>query len=230
MEEEHFAGQEHLDPGYVATYDRKSGFDSEAETDALRRAGTLPAATVVDLGAGTGSFALAAAPYCGRIVAVDPSQAMTALLRRRVAAVCAANVEVVLGGFLSYRHTGSPADVVYSRNALHQLPDFWKTLALARIADVLRPGGVLVLRDLVLSCEPPELDTVVESWLARASADSEHGWTAEELAQHLRQEFSTFSWLLEPMLEHAGLDIEDVEASGSRTYARYVCRRRSPKR
>ena len=37
---------------------------------------------------------------------------------------------------------GPPADGVYTRNALHQLPDFWKALALGRIARMLRPGGV----------------------------------------------------------------------------------------
>lgn len=52
-------------------------------------------------------------------------------------------------GFLGYAHAGPPADGVYSRNALHQIPDFWKALALHRIARMLRPGGVLRLRDLI---------------------------------------------------------------------------------
>jgi hypothetical protein len=38
---------------------------------------------------------------------------------------------------------------VYTRNALHQLPDFWKAVALDLVGQMLRPGGVLRLRDLL---------------------------------------------------------------------------------
>jgi SAM-dependent methyltransferase len=48
---------------------------------------------------------------------------------------------------------GEPPHVVYSRNALHHLPDVWKAVALRRIADMLRPGGAFVLRDTVYACE-----------------------------------------------------------------------------
>ena len=50
------------------------------------------------------------------------------------------------------------------------------------------------------------------------------GATAEEYATHLRTEFSTFSWLFEPMLERSGftiLDREDVIGF----YGAYTCRR-----
>jgi SAM-dependent methyltransferase len=124
---------------------------------------------------------------------------------------------------LTYEHQGAPADVVYSRNALHHLPDFWKAVTLARIAAMLRPGGVLRLRDLVFSCEPGEADRTVEAWLAGASARPEAGWTRAELETHLREEYSTFSWLLEPMLERAGFAIRSAEFSTSRVYAAYVC-------
>ena len=39
------------------------------------------------------------------------------------------------------------------------------------------------------------------------------------------REHSTFSWLLEPMLEHAGFTIDAVTHSESQIYAAYVCRR-----
>jgi SAM-dependent methyltransferase len=56
-------------------------------------------------------------------------------------------------GFLSYEHEGDPPDAVFTRNALHHLPDFWKAAALERIARLLRPRGVLLLRDIVYSFE-----------------------------------------------------------------------------
>jgi hypothetical protein len=39
-------------------------------------------------------------------------------------------------------------DPVYSRYALHHLPDFWKAIALTRAADLLRSGGVPRLWDV----------------------------------------------------------------------------------
>lgn len=49
---------------------------------------------------------------------------------------------------------GDPADVVYSRFALHHLPDFWQAIALRRMAETLRPRGVLRLSDVVYDFEP----------------------------------------------------------------------------
>jgi len=57
----------------------------------------------------------------------------------------------VQAGLLSYEHEGEPADFVHSRNTFHQVPDFWKVMALRRIHEILRPDGVLHLQDLVFS-------------------------------------------------------------------------------
>lgn len=164
------AGPEHLDRAYVAAYDRKASTDWAAELAQLRDLGQKETHTLVDLGAGTGGLALAAASFCRRVVGVDVSPAMLAILRDRAAHLGLGNLECVRAGFLSYEHSGEPADVVYSRNALHHLPDFWKVVALRRVAAMLRPGGLLLLRDLVFSCQPDEIDGVVASWLAGASA------------------------------------------------------------
>ena len=217
------AGPEHLDGAYVASYDRKASTDWAGEIALLRDLGLDEAATLVDLGAGTGGLALATAPRCRRVVAVDVSPAMLAVLRENTERLGLRNVECVRSGMLTYEHQGAPADVVYSRHALHHLPDFWKAVALARIAALLRPGGVLRLRDLVFSCEPGEADRTVEAWLAGAAARPEDGWTRAELEVHLREEYSTFSWLLEPMLERAGFAIRSAEYTASRIYATYVC-------
>jgi hypothetical protein len=40
---------------------------------------------------------------------------------------------------------------------------------------------------------------------------------------HLRQEYSTFTWLFEPMLQRAGFVIQDATYSDSRIYAGYTC-------
>jgi hypothetical protein len=102
---------------------------------------------------------------------VDVSPAMTSALRTRIGHLGLDNVTVVDAGFLSYVHEGKPADVVFSRNALHQLPDFWKTIALDRVASFLRPYGTLRLRDLVFDIAPSEAEERVEDWLSGAVTD-----------------------------------------------------------
>jgi SAM-dependent methyltransferase len=118
-------------------------------------------------------------------------------------------------------------DAVYSRFALHHLPDFWKAIALSRIAGVLRPGGVLRLWDVVYSFEPAEAERHIEGWITETmAADVERGWTRAELAEHVRDEHSTFTWLLEPMLDRAGFESLDASHSPSGMFARYLCRKR----
>jgi SAM-dependent methyltransferase len=136
------AGPEHLDAAYVATYDRKAAFDPAADLDALRTRGLSADSTLVDLGAGTGTFTVAAAAVCRRVIAVDVSPAMLEAIRSKAAAAGAANVECVQAGFLSYEHEGTAPDVVYTRHAFHHLPDFWKGVALARVAGVKRTTTV----------------------------------------------------------------------------------------
>ncbi len=219
------AGPEHLDPAFVANYNRKQGPDPIDDVAVLRAHGLDAASTVVDLGTGTGRFALGVAPHCRRVVAVDVSPAMLAAVRAQVAEAGLANIELVQAGFLSYAHAGPPADAVFTRNALHQLPDFWKVQALERIAAMLRPRGVLRLRDLVYDCAPAETEAVFARWFAGAATDPALGYTAGDLAEHIRTEHSTYRWLLEPMLDATGFDVIDVEYR-RQTYAAYTCVRR----
>jgi ubiquinone/menaquinone biosynthesis C-methylase UbiE len=225
FDESDHAGPEHLDADYVAGYDRKAGTDPSEDVQALRDAGVNEAGVVIDLGAGTGTFATAMALCCREVIAVDVSVPMLDALRERSRQLGLRNVRCVEAGFLSYEHSGAPVDAVYSRNALHHLPDFWKVVALRRVATLLAPGGVLRLRDLVYSFEPAETEAVLERWYSGASTSSDVGWTRAELEEHVRTEFSPFSWILEPMLERCGFEIREIEYALSQTYAAYTCLR-----
>jgi SAM-dependent methyltransferase len=237
------AGLEHLDAEFIAGFDRKQGYpDPGTDIAAFAAHGLDDTSAVVDFGAGTGQFAIPAARRFGRVTAVDVSPAMLAALRARARATATApeaaaateaaatreaadggwpGLEYVRGGFLSYSPAG-PVDGVYTRNALHQLPDFWKAIALRRIADMLRPGGVLRLRDLVYDFQPGEAETVFAGWFAAAATDPAAGYTAADYAEHIRTEHSTFRWLLEPMLAAAGLEVTDVSYE-RRLYGAYTC-------
>jgi ubiquinone/menaquinone biosynthesis C-methylase UbiE len=221
------AGPEHLDRAFVAGYDRKQGYPDPAEDLAVFEAHGLDGTSaVLDLGAGTGQFALAAARRFGHVTAVDVSPAMITLLRERAAAAGLANLECVRAGFVSYEHSGPPADGVYTRNALHQLPDFWKAVALDRVARIMRPGGVLRLRDLIYDFGPAEAAGVFQGWSDHAASDPADGYTSADYAEHIRTEFSTFRWLLEPILAAAGFEIVTAEFSG-RLYGAYTCVKRA---
>jgi SAM-dependent methyltransferase len=160
------------------------------------------------------------------VVAVDVSPVMLEALRSRLATLGLTNVDVVEAGFLTYQHAGPPADVVYSRYALHHLPDFWKGVALSRISDVLRPGGVLRLCDVAYGFDPVEAGERIEAWCATGGDAVDADWSRAELEEHVRDEHSTYTWLLEPMLERAGFTVEDAAYSEDGIVARYVARAR----
>jgi SAM-dependent methyltransferase len=134
---------------------------------------------------------------------------------------------VVQAGFLTYEHTGDPADVVYSRYALHHLPDAWKAIALTRMRRTLRPGGLLRLWDVVYDFAPEEAEEAeeqLEAWCATGRDGAGGEWSRAEYEEHVRDEHSTFTWLLEPMIHRAGFTIEDAHHSEDGIFARYLLR------
>jgi len=133
-------------------------------------------------------------------------------------------VDVVLAGFLSYEHAGEPADLVYSRYALHHLPDAWKAVALVRMRRMLRPGGLLRLWDVVYDFAPQDAQERLEAWCSSGGDGSGGQWTRADYEEHVRDEHSTFTWLLEPMIRRAGLSIEDAVHSDDGMFARYMLR------
>ena len=108
---------------------------------------------------------------------------------------------------------------------LHQIPDFWKGIALARIAAITAPGAIMRLHDLVYEFDPAEAHERIPAWFAGAVDDPVRGFTAAELAAHVRTEHSTYSWLFEPLLERCGFEILDRRYVRN-AYGAYTCRRR----
>jgi SAM-dependent methyltransferase len=225
LDEVRHAGRENLDPAHVARYDRKEDAGAVAEVQLLQQLGMDETSTVLDIGAGTGQFALAVAPFCRRVIAVDISPVMLARVRADVATRRAQNIECVEAGLLTYEHAGDPVDYAYSRYALHHLPDFWKAIALVRMRDTLRPGAVLRLWDVVYGFDPVDAPARIEAWCATGEADIATDWTRAELEEHVRDEHSTFTWLLEAMITRAGFVIDDASYTDDQISAKYVLRK-----
>jgi ubiquinone/menaquinone biosynthesis C-methylase UbiE len=218
------AGPENLDAEHVARYDGKEDAGAVEEVGFLQQLGLASDSVVVDIGAGTGQFTLAVAPVCARVVAVDVSPVMLEALRSKVDSSGLSHVEVVQAGFLTYEHTGAPADVVYSRYALHHLPDAWKAIALSRMRRVLRSGGLLRLWDVVYDFTPQDAEERLEAWCATGGDRIVGEWSRAEYEEHVRDEHSTFTWLLEAMIERAGFAIEQAHHSEDGIFARYLLR------
>lgn len=226
LDEIRHAGRENLDPANVALYDDKEDANAAAEVERLIDLGLDAGSTVVDLGAGTGQFTLAVAPACRSVVAVDVSPLMLDRLEAKLAGGGLTNVEVVQAGFLGYEHLGDPVDFVYSRWALHHVGDLWKAMALDRMRQNLRPGGVLRLLDIAYSFGPAEINDRIEQWRSTlpVEATTEGEWVQADIDEHVRDEHSTFTWLLEPMIERSGFRIEHATYAANGFLAEYVAR------
>ncbi len=211
----------------IEGYERRVGVDAAAEREQLLGFGLAAEHTFVDLGAGAGSLAIEAAKLCRRVVAVDVSQPMLDHAKKQAAAAGVENIEYVCAGFLTYDHAGDPADIVVTRRALHHLPDFWKMEALLRIHAMLKPSGVFYLEDLVYSFDASEMRRSIDAWIEAVArpAGSPSGFQRAFFEEHVREEWSTYAWIMEGMLERTGFEI--VESSFRLgAYASYRCRRR----
>ena len=92
----------------------------QAITNAIvDRLGLDKGSTVIDMGAGTGAFAIHAATYCKQVYAVDVSKTMLDQCKAKADQANLKNITYCVGGFLTYEHDSEPADAAVSLIALH---------------------------------------------------------------------------------------------------------------
>ncbi|WP_330633356.1 class I SAM-dependent methyltransferase [Halocatena halophila] len=220
LNEKQHAGEEHFETEAVAQFDEKMPFDPASEIEILEEMGLSKEDTVVDLGTGTGVLPIAIADHCDRVVAVDISETMIKMVDKSIEKYGIQNIETVHDGFLSYNHQGDPVPFVFSKDALHHLPDFWKIEALKNIGETLTMGGIFRLRDFVFSFDPRDSHETIEQWLDEKKEFTD--FSDEELYGHFREEYSTYGFLLESMIEQAGFEILESTYEQS-FYAEYIC-------
>jgi ubiquinone/menaquinone biosynthesis C-methylase UbiE len=124
--------------GAASVYDRvRPGYPPEAIAWFAEQLGLGPGRTVIDLAAGTGKLTAPLLETGARVVAVEPSEGMLAILRQRVP-----GTESIRGTAEEIPLPESSADAVVVAQAFHW---FANDTALAEIHRVLRPGGALGL-------------------------------------------------------------------------------------
>lgn len=218
------AGVDYSDPAQVAVYDaRHRKFrDYQKGAEAIINAAKIgPEHTVIDMGAGTGAFSLYAAPYCKTIYAVDVSPVMLEYTRQKAAQLGLSNLVFCQGGFLTYEHPEPGVDAIISVAALHHLPDFWKFIGLRRMAHILKPGGRFYLFDVVFPADTTDYETRFEEWVDSMVAKVGTDFAAEA-ETHLRDEYSTYDWVMEGFLTRAGFRIDEANYATGYS-ATYLC-------
>jgi arsenite methyltransferase len=116
-----------------------------------------PGETVVDLGSGAGLDSFLAAPLVGpegRVIGVDMTQAMLEKARRNAAKMDLPQVEFREGRLESLPISDASVDAVTSNCVINLVQD--KNAVFREIARVLRPGGRLVVSDIILDGTLPE--------------------------------------------------------------------------
>src|SRR5579859_2183413 len=108
-----------------------------------------PDDVVVDVGAGTGLLSLAIAPLVAKVWAIDVSPAMIDYLTTKAASGELANVETATATAVSLPLVDASASLVVSNYCYHHLSDAEKERGLAEVFRVLRPGGRVVIGDMM---------------------------------------------------------------------------------
>ncbi len=103
----------------------------------------------VDLGAGTGFVALALAQLTDSVLAVDISPVMAESLAAQAARDGLRNVGTAVADLRTFRLPAASVDLVVSSYALHHLRDEDKRTLVAEAARWLRPGGRIVVADMM---------------------------------------------------------------------------------
>jgi SAM-dependent methyltransferase len=124
------------------------GFEAIRD-EILRRAQPGPNDDCVDLGAATGFLVLPLAGVAGTVLAVHASQSMVDKLDAEAKIVGAGNVSTIAADLTKFALPWQSVDLVVSNYALHHVHNADKRAIVRRARRWLRPGGRLVVGDMM---------------------------------------------------------------------------------
>jgi ubiquinone/menaquinone biosynthesis C-methylase UbiE len=208
----------------VRAYDKRMSefrdFDTENK-EIMAALGLGPDSAVLDIGAGTGKFALAAARVCRKVVCADVSAKMLEFCSLRARESGLSNMEFARAGFLTFPGECESFDAVLTSLALHHLPDLWKSAALANIHSWLKKDGLFYLQDVVFDFPPGGRSEYFERITSEFKPDS----MRPSFVRHIKQEHSSENWVIRGIIERAGFMILSESAGAAAYIKRYLCRK-----
>ncbi len=155
---------------------------------------------VLEIASGPGHVALAIAPRVQSIVGVDLTQAFLKIARGNRAERGMSNAHFGQADVNTLPFADEQFDRAVCRFAFHHLPDPGR--ALGELARILRPGGLIVIEDMLASPEPKRYDLAERGEKLR---DPSHAQTlslwsfcALFAMYDLELESVTTSWLTQP--------------------------------
>ena len=107
-----------------------------------------PDMDVLEIGCGTGSTAIAHAPYVRHIRATDISDSMIEIAKGKASDAGVDNVTFEALGMEDLDHANESVDAVLALSLLHLLED--RDAAIARVHAMLKPGGIFVSNTVCL--------------------------------------------------------------------------------
>jgi ubiquinone/menaquinone biosynthesis C-methylase UbiE len=210
------------------TIARSEGF-LELRERIISLADPRPEDTVVDIGSGTGLLSLVFAERSRRVWAIDSSRPMGDYLKVKAASAGLANVETVLASAVSLPLVDEIADIVVSNYCMHELRDAEKLQALAEARRVLRPGGRLVVGDMMFSLggsDGRDRQVVIAKFRALAAMGLPGLWrlakNAGRLARGAWEHPANEAWWREALAQSGfeGIEIEIFKHEGGIAAAR----------
>ena len=143
----------------------------------IRLSSPEPTDACVDLGAGTGFVTTALAPLVSSVLAVDISTAMAESLAERAASDRLRNISTQVSDLREFQLPPASVDLVVSSYALHHLSDADKRVLVARAARWLRPGGRLVVADMMFGRGRNQRDRdILRQKVTALAAKGPGGW------------------------------------------------------
>ena len=153
-----------FEPGNAARLERAERYQLIPPVETLKKLGLRPGMTFVDIGAGTGFFARAAAEIvgpAGRVFAADIAQGMLEFMRSQG---IPANMTPILSGEYSVPVSDGIADMSFMAFVAHETPDLVRFIGEA--ARLTASGGKVVIVEWKKQTEeqgPPEAERLAES-------------------------------------------------------------------